>query len=149
MTALLDPVNWVVLGATFACIGACVALHYGVLLGCAHVLPAISRRRPPRVLLLIFIVVFIHAVEIWLFAVGYAVLCGFEAFGAIHGTAAVNSILDYAYFSGTVYSTVGFGDMVPVGAIRFMVGMEALTGLVMITWSASFTFLQMERDWPE
>jgi hypothetical protein len=84
-----------------------------------------------------------------LFAIGYAVLCGFEAFGAIHGTAAVNSILDYAYFSGTVYSTVGFGDMVPVGAIRFMVGMEALTGLVMITWSASFTFLQMERDWPK
>jgi hypothetical protein len=26
--------------------------------------------------------------------------------------------------------------------------MEALTGLVMITWSASFTFLEMQRDWP-
>jgi hypothetical protein len=42
---------------------------------------------------------------------------------------------------------VGFGDLVPHGAIRFMTGMEALTGLVMITWSASFTFLEMQRDW--
>ena len=149
MTVFFDPANWVVFAATVACIGACVALHYGVLLGCAHLLPALSRRKPPRVLLLIFIVVFTHGVEIWLFAIGYAVLCSFEVFGVIHGTAAVNSILDYAYFSGTVYSTTGFGDMVPLGAIRFMVGMEALTGLVMITWSASFTFLQMESDWPK
>jgi hypothetical protein len=29
-----------------------------------------------------------------------------------------------------------------------MTGLEALTGLVMITWSASFTFLEMQRDWP-
>jgi hypothetical protein len=46
-----------------------------------------------------------------------------------------------------VYTTVGFGDLLPQGAIRFMSGMEALTGLVMITWSASFTFLEMQRDW--
>ena len=33
------------------------------------------------------------------------------------------------------YTTVGFGDVVPLGAICFMAGVEALTGLVMITWS--------------
>jgi hypothetical protein len=42
---------------------------------------------------------------------------------------------------------VGFGDIVPVGPIRFMAGMEGLTGLVMITWSASYAFLEMHRDW--
>ena len=33
------------------------------------------------------------------------------------------------------------------GPIRFVCGNEALTGLVLITWSASFTFLEMERFW--
>jgi hypothetical protein len=49
--------------------------------------------------------------------------------------------------SAMTYTTVGFGDVVPVGAIRFVAGLEALTGLVMITWSASYTFLEMQRDW--
>ncbi|MBM3373365.1 MAG: two pore domain potassium channel family protein, partial [Betaproteobacteria bacterium] len=42
---------------------------------------------------------------------------------------------------------VGFGDVVPVGTIRFVAGMEALTGFLMIGWSASFTYLEMERFW--
>ena len=33
----------------------------------------------------------------------------------------------------------------PVGAIRFLVGTEALTGFVLVTWSASFTFVEMQR----
>jgi len=28
-----------------------------------------------------------------------------------------------------------------------MAGVEALTGLVLITWSASYSFLEMRRDW--
>ena len=41
----------------------------------------------------------------------------------------------------------GFGDVAPVGPIRFMAGTMALTGFVMITWSASFTYLEMARFW--
>jgi len=46
-----------------------------------------------------------------------------------------------------VFTTLGFGDVIPYGAIRFMTGMEALTGLVLITWSASFAFIEMQRHW--
>lgn len=31
------------------------------------------------------------------------------------------------------YATVGFGDLAPVGPIRFMAGTEALTGFVLLT----------------
>ncbi len=54
---------------------------------------------------------------------------------------------DYIYFSATVYSTLGFGDLVPTGPVRFMAGAESVTGLLMITWSASFTYLEMVRYW--
>lgn len=44
---------------------------------------------------------------------------------------------------------LGLGDLVPVGAVRFMTGTEALTGFVLIAWSASFTFVEMERFWKQ
>jgi hypothetical protein len=66
--------------------------------------------------------------------------------GALTGLPAT-TLPDFVYFSAVTYATVGFGDVVPIGAIRFLAGMESLTGFVMITWSASYTFLEMQRDW--
>ena len=46
-----------------------------------------------------------------------------------------------------VYTTVGFGDLVPTDEMRVLTSAEALAGLALITWSASFTYLQMQRLW--
>jgi hypothetical protein len=48
-----------------------------------------------------------------------------------------------------VYTTVGFGDLIPSGPIKMITCAEALAGLALITWSASFTYLQMQRLWRE
>ncbi len=56
-------------------------------------------------------------------------------------------LLDAVYLATMSYTTVGFGDVSPVGPIRLLAGTSALTGFVMITWSASFLFLEMERFW--
>jgi hypothetical protein len=48
---------------------------------------------------------------------------------------------------GVVRCLLGFGDLAPVGAIRFLSGTEALTGFTLITWSASFLYLEMEAFW--
>ena len=47
------------------------------------------------------------------------------------------------------FTTVGFGDLAPSGPIRFLVGTEALLGFVLLAWSASFTYLEMEKNWRE
>jgi Ion channel len=57
------------------------------------------------------------------------------------------SLLDAVYMASVTYTTVGFGDLAPVGAVRFLAGTIALTGFVLIGWSASFTYLEMSRDW--
>jgi hypothetical protein len=145
---LTDLGNWGVLVTTMIVIGVVIGLHYEVLRGCMRYLPAISPRRRQRVISLIFVILVTHAAEIWLLALGYYALLRFDVFGAIDGSVEIVTLIDYAYYSGMVYTTVGFGDLIPHGPIRFMTGMEALTGLVMITWSASFTFLEMQRDWP-
>jgi hypothetical protein len=35
----------------------------------------------------------------------------------------------------------------PVGPIRLLAGLEALNGLLLIGWSASYTYIAMERFW--
>jgi hypothetical protein len=39
------------------------------------------------------------------------------------------------------------GDVTVSGPIRFVCGTEGLTGFILITWSASFLYLEMERFW--
>jgi uncharacterized membrane protein len=87
-----------------------------------------------------------HVVEIWLFAFGYYFLINFGAFGILQRNFN-DTLLDCVYFSFTTYSSLGIGDIEPTGHIRFLVGLEALTGLVLIAWTASFMFMQMQKFW--
>ena len=68
------------------------------------------------------------------------------ATGHIAG-AVPTSMFDHVYFSASVFTTVGFGDLAPSGPIRFMTGTEAIAGFVLLGWSASFTYLEMEHLW--
>ncbi|VCU62298.1 hypothetical protein PEPIB2_93 (plasmid) [Tritonibacter mobilis] len=59
----------------------------------------------------------------------------------------VNDALDYLYYSAVIYTSLGIGDIVPTGHLRFLTGVEALNGLLLIAWSASFLFATMNRLW--
>lgn len=141
----MSGAGWIVGLATFAIVVACVVLHYAVLGACNHLLP---RLHPPRrrVLVLIAVTLLAHVVAIWLFAVGHVALIDLADAGRLNRLEDAG-FPDYFYFSATVYTTLGFGDVVPIGPVRFLTGIEALTGLVLIAWSASFTFLEMRRSW--
>lgn len=147
MDTITNPANWGVVLATIGVISLIIGLHYEALRNCIRLLPAIAHKRRQRVVFLILIIMLTHVAEIWLFGLAYFVLMQWDAFGSIGGMVEIVTVVDHVYYSAMVYTTVGFGDLIPHGAIRFMTGMEALTGLVMITWSASFTFLEMQRDW--
>lgn len=147
VNALSEPANWTVVIVTFAVISLIIGLHYEVLRSCLRFLPSVTHRRRRRVIVLILVILLTHAVEVWIFGIAYFTLLKWEQIGSIDGQYTVVELIDYVYYSGMVYTTVGFGDLIPHGPIRFMSGMEAITGLVMITWSASFTFLEMQRDW--
>ena len=62
--------------------------------------------------------------------------------------APIGEAMNYLYYSGVIFTTLGLGDIQPVGHIRFITAIEALNGFFLITWSASFTFLAMGRLWP-
>ncbi len=85
-----------------------------------------------------------HVVEIWLFGLGYGLAIHWQL-GEL--TPGMTDWFDAVYYSAMVYTTVGFGDLIPSGALRIVTSGEAVTGLSLITWSASFAFLQMQRLW--
>jgi hypothetical protein len=51
-------------------------------------------------------------------------------------------------FSAVTYTSLGLGDYYPTRNLWLIAGVEALNGLVLIGWSASFTYLAMETYWP-
>jgi hypothetical protein len=140
--------NFAVAAATLAAVAICVLVHYEGLLVLLRGMPALHRRhRRIRVLYSILAVVFLHVIEIWVFGLTLWLLLQWPAAGHVSGQASMH-FFDAIYLSAVTYSTVGYGDIAPVGAIRLLAGTEALVGLVLITWSASFTYLEMQRDWP-
>ena len=140
--------------ATLILFVTCVIIHY-------EGLSALTRwvsfdLLPPRVRIATLICgqFVLHLVEICIFAIGYFVLAEHLEYGSLLNIVYdgnplfdPNSFSDYVYYSAVAYTTLGMGEIVPVGPIRFLTGMEAVGGLLLITWSASFTFIEMQRYW--
>ena len=142
-----DQYHAITLLATFLVVVVSVMMHYEGLHYFSNWI-AHNRLKPRfRIVILIYGLLILHALEILIFGVAFASLCeAGPGYGALMGAVSPTPA-DFIYFSSTVYSTLGFGDFVPTGPIRFMAGMEGVTGLLMITWSASFTYLEMVRYW--
>lgn len=130
-----------------ACLVAfAVVIHHEALNALFWVSHRWKFRRNVTVLIGVFGALVAHVVEIWMFAVGYYFMYHSPLFGTLTGNFN-GAMLDCVYFSFTNYTSLGYGDIEPHGALRFTAGLEALTGLVMITWTASFLFLKMQRFW--
>jgi hypothetical protein len=49
------------------------------------------------------------------------------------------------YFSAVTYATIGYGDIVLKEPWRFLAAVEGLTGILMCSWSAAFSFAVITR----
>lgn len=139
-------VNLLVVTVTAFVVSAVVLVHYEGLVLMSRRMPRVHTRARRKVLLVIYGVIVLHVMEIWLFGFALWALLHVPGTGGVAGTEMLG-FLDAVYLSAVTFTTVGFGDLAPIGAIRFLSGTEALTGFILITWSASFTFLEMERFW--
>ena len=126
----------------------CIVLHYEAMSVSSRLLPRLRVPKRARILGLIAAMMTAHVIEVWIFGLAYWALDGWPHLGQLQGPVDEGA-LDFIYFSVACYTTLGFGDIVPVGPARILAGAEALAGLSLITWSASFAFLEMQRDWTE
>ena len=139
-------INALVVLTTALTVAAAVMIHDEGLRWLAAGLRKLPTVRRRKVLFGVYGVILLHVAEIWLFAVACWVLMQAPEAGHISGAASPH-FLDVVYLSSITFTTVGFGDLAPVGALRFLSGTEALSGFILITWSASFLYLEMQEYW--
>jgi ion channel len=114
------------------------ALHYEALrfLGRISNGLRISRR---WMCLILAALVTVHLAEVALYAGAYAFGANALSLGGLSGSLG-KPALDFFYFAAETYSTLGYGDLVPVGALRLIASVESLNGLLLLSWSGAFLY---------
>lgn len=127
-------------------VSATIAIHYESLRFASSKIAHF--RIPPRTRIIVILAaaLFSHIAQIFLYAVSYLVIEEIGGLGSIGGVRG-HDLGDAFYFSISSYTTLGIGDLYPTGVLRLISGVEALNGLVMVGWSASMTYLYMEKFW--
>ncbi len=97
-----------------------------------------------RVVIAVVVALVAHLLEVIVFAIGWSILL-WTGVGLLSG--GDTGPEDLLYFSLVTYTSLGYGDIVPLGPARILAGVESLVGLVLIGWTASFTYLEMRRYW--
>jgi hypothetical protein len=134
---------------SFVLLMTCTLIHYETL----SVLRILVRKItliPRRTKLLVVVIGAIcsHCLQIIIFGIAYFYLRDHFGLGKFGGDFQ-DLFSSFLYFSTESYTSLGLGDIYPLGALRMLAGIEALTGLVMIGWTASFTYLEMAKYWKD
>ena len=133
--------------ASIIVVGITLLVHYEILRIAWSLLPALPFPVRLRVIFIVFAAFLAHTIEVWVYAFAYYLFVEVFHFGSFGGLMG-SDWHDYVYFSAITYTSLGLGDVFPLGQTRLLTGVEALNGLVLIGWSASFTYLSMEKLWP-
>ena len=121
-------------------------LHYEVLRPLNTRLPTLSVPDRSKLVVVILAAFVAHAMEMAFYGATLYMLVQWLGVGSLTGSTSF-SLANCLYFSAETYTSLGFGDLTPIGPVRLLAGVEALNGLLLIGWSASFTYISMERFW--
>ena len=127
-------------------VAATVIMHYELLQFAGTLPRRLNGPTRSRIIIVIGVVLAAHLLEASLYAAVYYALETHFRMGGLAGHLE-GDLLDFLYFSMATYTTLGIGDLHPSGVMRLIAGVESLNGLVLIGWSASFTYLTMEEFW--
>lgn len=136
----------IVLATCLLAMAVNTVIHYEVLRTLNDVLPRVEIPNRMKLLVVIFATFFAHLLEMVVWGAFLYALVLHGGVGTLMGDHKI-TLLDCIYFSAETYTSLGFGDIRPHGDLRLLVGVEALNGLLLIAWSASYTYLSMERFW--
>jgi hypothetical protein len=133
-------------GCCFALLLVTTGMHYEALRGLNLGLERLVAASRARLVVVVVSLFAVHVAEVFVYAAAYYLLARHGRLGTL-GAAGPPPFNVAMYFSLETYSSLGYGDVVPAGALRIMAGAEALNGLLLIGWSASYAHIAMERYW--
>jgi hypothetical protein len=136
------------MGASALLVLVTILIHYEVLRFTSERLADLPLPPRPRIVVVVLAAFAAHTVEVWLYGGAYWLLTLQLGVGSFGGDPPAAGFEDCLYLSVVTYTSLGLGDLYPVSHARLLAGVEALNGLLLIGWSASFTYLAMQRYWP-
>jgi voltage-gated potassium channel len=86
----------------------------------------------------VVVAVFLHAVQILIWAKAYLILL---PEGELH------SLEEAVYFSFVTFTTLGYGDITLSEGWRLLSGIEALNGILLVGWTTALLFMVVQRVW--
>src|SRR3954454_3962213 len=137
----------VAMAASVVLVVTTILILYETLRLTSNHLAELPLRPRARIIVVVLATFFGHTAAVWTYAFAYWVLMVKWQIGSFAGLP-VEGFQDCLYFSVVTYTSLGFGDQIPTSHACLIAGVEALNGLLLIGWSASFTYLAMERYWP-
>ncbi len=129
---------------SFATIFVSVFAHYEALRWLAR----ITRRRRDFKRRHLFVaisgIVTVHIAEIALFAAAFYLAVNVLDLGTFFEPHPLE-VVDYFYYAAETYSSLGYGDIYPLGQIRLLASVTPLIGLLLLGWSSAFLFSLVEN----
>ncbi len=120
--------------------------HEGLTFVSQRFLASVKTPRRWHVSASVALLISVHVLEILACAAIFYLAAEKLNIGALQGDAVTN-LSTYIYYSFASYTSLGIGDLYPSGHLRVLTGIEALIGLLMIGWTASFILLEMRQFW--
>ncbi|MFG6559687.1 ion channel [Sulfitobacter sp. 1A15299] len=120
----------------------CTAIHYFVLKGVSDTIARCRAGGQGQNLgLAVGAITIAHVIEAFIYTLFFLWAVQGLQIGVLNASGPGDkpiTLMDYFYFSLVNFTTLGRGDLSPAGHLRFLTGIEAFHGFLMITASGSF-----------
>lgn len=80
-----------------------------------------------------------HIVEVAFFGTAFYVSTNVFMNGSFAGVHSM-AVIDYYYYAAETYSSLGYGDIYPLGNVRLLASVTPLIGILLLGWSSAFLF---------
>lgn len=123
-----------------------IVFHYFCLVLLGNLSSVLKIAEKPKIAVLVIGALFANFTEIAIFGIASYLLAELSYGTLMYGNE-IATLSEHIYFSMTNFSTLGMGDVIPSGQIRFLAGVESIVGMVLVTWTASFLYAEMQQHW--
>jgi hypothetical protein len=131
-------------GLSIACVVLCVLIQFQGINWMWRLNSRGGPRARARIAVSVLFLIGLHLLEVAIFGCGYLIGERLFGIGAIAASRPI-SVLDVFYYSAEVFSTLGLGDIYATSDLRMLTSVEALSGMLLLSWSASFLVLAVQR----
>ncbi len=124
---------------------ACFSVHYEALSLLTRVTAHAASRARLVLALAMAGLVAVHIAEIALFGVAFFASVKVFHLGSFVETRSM-SLMDYFYYAAETYSSLGYGDIYPLGDVRLLASVTPVVGILLLGWSSGFLFSLVQVD---